>query len=697
MIVRPIVRPVVRSMVNPVDNRLGASWDSYWNPQYTGAIANATPTLIEITFNKTLNESSVPATSAFSLAGKTISNVAISGAVVTLTVTDAYIYGNTPILVYNKPVLNPIKSGSTEVDSFVLSITNNILIDSDADTFISKITTEPSLGVKKYLNKWFVGVKADGVYSELDALSLYFLPTEQGSLLNVKNNNSFNHTVVGTPTHTPYTGYTITTGSYIRSHFIPSSDGSKFTLNDAGIFMERTNVTGTHSEGVSTAAGIITFGYNAVLKPYNQLNSLNGANFLDFAWGSGSNAFVRLSATQILTRTGATETTYDRSSVALPTKEIYIGAFNNNGTVANNNVGAKYKYYGVGSKMTEAKRLALETRTATLYNDLQLQKVLDAAAADIDVADVFDNVLNNSLTLYTTGFSRRIPFAKFEFNTSNTKILIKAQPTIYSAFPDWAEVSIFEDDVYTQKVAVVDTAYKLITLSAGTKKVSIVEGLVSTATRIESGAVGTYLTNVYTTHFDKVLEGTVSDKIIFIGDSILAGGNSTTPEIEACTTLFRVENGKNVNVYSLGNTTLEAFAGTGGAITNCVNNIVTQFANVTGTKRLMLGLGTNDRFYSTCDAATFESWYGALLDAINAADNNIIVYCMSPVLRTDANEDALLDSFRAAILSLCSTRDYATHIVGKTILAAGYIDDGVHPTTAGQKKLKDALYAIIYP
>ena len=34
MIVRPIVRPVVRSMVNPVDNRLGASWDSYWNALY---------------------------------------------------------------------------------------------------------------------------------------------------------------------------------------------------------------------------------------------------------------------------------------------------------------------------------------------------------------------------------------------------------------------------------------------------------------------------------------------------------------------------------------------------------------------------------------------------------------------------------------------------------------------------------------
>jgi hypothetical protein len=97
----------------------------------SASIANATPTKIAITFNAALDETSVPAASAFILPGlptKTISNVAISGAVVTLTVTVAYIHYNVVTASYVIPVTNYLKKVTgEEVESFTAhAVTNNV-------------------------------------------------------------------------------------------------------------------------------------------------------------------------------------------------------------------------------------------------------------------------------------------------------------------------------------------------------------------------------------------------------------------------------------------------------------------------------------------------------------------------------------------------------------------------------------------
>lgn len=93
-------------------------------------ITNTDPNEVVITFDQALDVTSVPATTAFTLAGKTISNVAIVGSTVVLTVTVAYAYGDVVTVDYTKPVLNPLKSvaGSVDADSFVGQVvTNNII------------------------------------------------------------------------------------------------------------------------------------------------------------------------------------------------------------------------------------------------------------------------------------------------------------------------------------------------------------------------------------------------------------------------------------------------------------------------------------------------------------------------------------------------------------------------------------------
>jgi len=109
---------------------------STWTPEATDTpipasalVAQATPTHVDITFNNNLNESIVPATTAFALAGKTISAVSISAKVVTLTVTVAYTLGDVITVNYTKPGSNPITNATDALtaDSFsTFSVTNNI-------------------------------------------------------------------------------------------------------------------------------------------------------------------------------------------------------------------------------------------------------------------------------------------------------------------------------------------------------------------------------------------------------------------------------------------------------------------------------------------------------------------------------------------------------------------------------------------
>jgi hypothetical protein len=101
------------------------------NPMSTSAvITDAAPTLVAINFNKNLDTGSVPATTDFAIAGKTITNVSISGVSVTLTVSVGFAYGDTPTVVYTKPGSNYLKisGGTGSVDTFTNVISNNILI-----------------------------------------------------------------------------------------------------------------------------------------------------------------------------------------------------------------------------------------------------------------------------------------------------------------------------------------------------------------------------------------------------------------------------------------------------------------------------------------------------------------------------------------------------------------------------------------
>jgi uncharacterized protein (TIGR02145 family) len=126
----------------------------------SASVEDAAKTQVVIKFNKVL-DTPTPATSAFALAGKTISTVAVSSNTVTLTVSVAYAYGDSIAVSYTKPGSNKLIDilKGDEVASFSnFAVTNNIILASIVDGD-GNIYTEVTVGTQVWLNRNLITTK----------------------------------------------------------------------------------------------------------------------------------------------------------------------------------------------------------------------------------------------------------------------------------------------------------------------------------------------------------------------------------------------------------------------------------------------------------------------------------------------------------------------------------------------------------
>jgi uncharacterized repeat protein (TIGR02059 family) len=97
----------------------------------SSSIANATPSVLEMTHDQTL-ANVVPAASAFSVmvnsVARTVSSVSISGTKVLLTLSSPVAYGNVVTVAYTKPTTNPLQStsGGQAASITAKTVTNNV-------------------------------------------------------------------------------------------------------------------------------------------------------------------------------------------------------------------------------------------------------------------------------------------------------------------------------------------------------------------------------------------------------------------------------------------------------------------------------------------------------------------------------------------------------------------------------------------
>ena len=302
------------------------------------------PDKVVITFDQLLNEASIPATTAFALAGKTISDVDVSGATVILTVTVAYDYGDTPTVNYSKPLTDMLKAviGGASVASFVdLSIT--VHPEYEITQYITGLVTSLSGGQILLLNTFVKSLKTGLGISRLnekfDIMHILAGETQESALRNIVKSE---HTAsaVGSPAFVALEGFTsIGNDSYVNTNFNPSTQGVKYTLNNASYgFYSRTaraGSSGVVSMGVISAGaysmifafdvgGASSFGYlnNVAVSIYGAASDSLGMRCMSRSGLNDMGIHVNKNHTNNSTRV----------SSSIPIGNFYVGARNNNGT-----------------------------------------------------------------------------------------------------------------------------------------------------------------------------------------------------------------------------------------------------------------------------------------------------------------------------------------------------------------------------
>ena len=287
----------------------------------------------------------------------------------------------------------------------------------------------------------------------------------------------------------------------------------------------------------------------------------------------------------------------------------------------------------------------------------------------------------------------------FKFSYNGTYLAIKAEPTMFPTFPDQSTILVYVDGVlHTEQQITSNTTLYEITLPAGSKTVELVES--GQTDPLPFGDIqGTFLTQILVSgeDFVKIDPVTESETLTFLGDSITIGGNSDVWSDEGYAVKFRSVQDVSTTILGHGFATLTDFTETTPLVNNTVSNIIESFNYTSSDKKMIISLGTNDFGILALDDAVFKARYEALVDAINVADSDIEIFCISPLVRGDDN--ALLDLYRTNIDDLCTARSFCTHIAGKTILTTGApdFDDTVHPSVSGHVKYNTAVAAIVTP
>lgn len=318
---------------------------------------------------------------------------------------------------------------------------------------------------------------------------------------------------------------------------------------------------------------------------------------------------------------------------------------------------------------------------------IQLFQTLSKGARST-TQSVFDtNFINSIVYAHESGYQIRSAASEWHFSYTGTYLGIKVKPTAYNNYPNWAEIVIVINGVVHSVEHFTNESIKEITLPAGFKTIQLIEGLISKPNTI----IGTFITDVIldATKFTKINETGVPEKIVFIGDSITVGANSAIPSTGGFAHLFKYEEAKQIGILGYGYGRLKDFAQTQAKINTTTSHINEMFSNVLTSKKLVIALGTNDFALDATNNELFGEWYSNLLDAIHIADASIQIFCISPLLRKV--DGVLLDEYRAVIGTACETRDFCTHIPGKSILLQTDLADGVHPSTAGHAKMKGVL------
>lgn len=412
----------------------------------------------------------------------------------------------------------------------------------------------------------------------------------------------------------------------------------------------------------------------------------------------------------------STASTPTFNDIYASTSPIVIGATNTNGT-ATNFLDGSVRNFAITSRVKDSDEIESRYNFGNLSNpnatglELYSQFKSDTFSTNWTVEDLsgnnydgtsvnmvegsrvcaieelYFNVVNTGFTNsvnYTveTLYTKRSTASEFNFTFTGTEFWVKA-------FVDGTnKLAVMVDGILDQTITLVNGDLHKITLAAGTKTVQLIEPARGAITYQGSSL---YQIILLKSEYTKINQGSIVDRFVFLGDSITQGSTADVPtQINGFAAQFKSTDSKEVSILGYAGGTIAEMANTN--LSTTLDWVTEAFQNTTGRKVLTIMLGTND-FAVSALATNVNNQYIALVDGINSNDSDIEIFVLTPTIRTD--DAALLDTYRANMVTMCSTRSFATSIDGKSILTVGDLTDAVHPDQAGHTKIHDAIDSII--
>lgn len=204
-------------------------------------------------------------------------------------------------------------------------------VSTSTNSWLLQCSSRPAPLSLYAINKCVCIAIFDGTASELDRFFLFAQDVEANGLISIINPTSSAATKTGTPTWSTQ-GYTGSAGNYVRTNFVPSTDGVKYTTTGAnyGGYVRTHTATSTCEFGtiqVKWAWFCASYG-GTLISCTNSVNYFSTANAdakgFWASWVNGATIYIYKNGSSFTSSTAA-------GATASIDKQFYVCARNNNG------------------------------------------------------------------------------------------------------------------------------------------------------------------------------------------------------------------------------------------------------------------------------------------------------------------------------------------------------------------------------
>lgn len=216
------------------------------------------------------------------------------------------------------------------------------IVEQETVDLVARFTSAPTGGRKVHIQKLIKALKDGGIWTKLDALYLFAAADSQAARLNWVA-DQYNITAVNAPTFTTDRGYAGDgASSHLNTNFNPATAVSPKFVRDSG-HVSLSDRTARAANGTLQMGGAVVNDFAASIVSRftgdiagGRINA-PGATALTYANTENVGRYMmsRTGASALATyKDGVSKGTSTTASVAVPSTDIIIGAFINNGVVS---------------------------------------------------------------------------------------------------------------------------------------------------------------------------------------------------------------------------------------------------------------------------------------------------------------------------------------------------------------------------